>query len=34
VLSRLGVPSKSDVKELSRRVAELHKQVKAMQKAA
>jgi poly(hydroxyalkanoate) granule-associated protein len=34
VLNRLGVPSKQDVKELSRRVAELHKQVKLMQKAA
>lgn len=31
VLGRLGVPSKADVKELSRRVAELNKQVKALQ---
>ncbi len=33
VLGRLGVPSKADVKELSRRVAELNKQVKALQAA-
>lgn len=31
VLGRLGVPSKADVKELSRRVTELNKQVKALQ---
>jgi poly(hydroxyalkanoate) granule-associated protein len=34
VLSRLGVPSKSEVQELSRRVSDLQKQVKAMKKAA
>ena len=34
VLNRIGVPSKADVNELSRRVADLHKQVKAMKKAA
>ena len=34
VLSRIGVPTKADVNELSRRVADLHKQVKAMKKAA
>ncbi len=31
VLSRLGIPSKADVQELSRRVAELNRQVKALQ---
>ena len=31
VLSRLGIPSKADVQELSRRVADLNKQVKALQ---
>jgi len=31
VLSRLGVPSKADVQELSHRVAELNRQVKALQ---
>lgn len=31
VLSRLGIPSKSDIQELSRRVAELNKQVRALQ---
>ncbi len=34
VLNRIGVPSKADVNELSRRVADLHKQVKALKKAA
>ena len=34
VLSRIGVPTKADINELSRRVADLHKQVKAMKKAA
>ncbi len=34
VLSRIGVPTKADVNELSRRVADLHKQVKALKKAA
>ncbi len=34
VLGRLGVPSKSEVQELSRRVSDLQKQVKAMKKAA
>jgi poly(hydroxyalkanoate) granule-associated protein len=34
VLSRLGVPSKSDITELSRRVNELSRQVKSMKKAA
>ncbi len=34
VLNRIGVPTKADVNELSRRVSELHKQVKAMKKAA
>ena len=33
VLSRLGIPSKADVQELSRRVAELNRQVKALQGA-
>ena len=33
VLSRLGVPSKADVQELSRRVADLNRQVKALQGA-
>ena len=31
VLSRLGIPSKADVQELSRRVADLNRQVKALQ---
>lgn len=31
VLSRLGVPSKSDIQELSRRVSDLNRQVKALQ---
>ncbi len=34
VLNRIGVPSKAEVNELSRRVSDLHKQVKAMKKAA
>jgi poly(hydroxyalkanoate) granule-associated protein len=34
VLNRLGVPTKADVSELSRRVNELSKQVKLMKKAA
>ena len=34
VLSRIGVPTKADINELSRRVADLHKQVKAIKKAA
>jgi poly(hydroxyalkanoate) granule-associated protein len=34
VLNRIGVPSKADVSELSRRVNELHRQVKALKKAA
>lgn len=34
VLNRLGVPSKSDVNQLARRVDELHKQVKLLKKAA
>lgn len=34
VMGRLGVPSKADIQELSRRVAELNKQVKTLQKAA
>ena len=34
VLSRIGVPSKAEVKELSRRVTDLHKQVTALKKAA
>ena len=34
VLSRIGVPTKADVNELSLRVADLHKQVKALKKAA
>ncbi len=34
VLSRLGVPSKSDVQVLSRRVADLSRQVKALQAKA
>ena len=34
VLSRIGVPTKADVHELSLRVADLHKQVKALKKAA
>ena len=34
VLNRIGVPTKADVNELSRRVNELHKQVKALKKAA
>lgn len=34
VLGRLGVPSKSDVQALSRRVADLSKQVKALQARA
>ncbi len=34
VLSRIGVPTKADVNELSRRVADLHKQVVALKKAA
>ncbi len=34
VLSRIGVPTKADVNQLSRRVDDLHKQVKAMKKAA
>ena len=34
VLSGIGVPTKADINELSRRVADLHKQVKAMKKAA
>lgn len=34
VLGRLGVPSKSDVQALSRRVADLSKQVKALQAKA
>lgn len=34
VLGRLGVPSKSEVQELSRRVSDLQKQVKAIKKAA
>ena len=33
VLSRLGIPSKADVQELSRRVSELNRQVKALQGA-
>jgi poly(hydroxyalkanoate) granule-associated protein len=33
VLSRLGIPSKADVQELSRRVADLNRQVKALQGA-
>ena len=33
VLSRIGVPSKSDIQELSRRVADLNRQVKALQNA-
>ena len=33
VLSRLGIPSKADVQELSRRVTELNRQVKALQGA-
>ncbi len=33
VLARLGIPSKSDVAQLSRRVSELSRQVKAMQGA-
>jgi poly(hydroxyalkanoate) granule-associated protein len=33
VLSRLGIPSKADVTELSRRVSELNRQVKALQVA-
>lgn len=31
VLSRIGVPSKADIQELSRRVADLNRQVKALQ---
>jgi len=34
VLGRLGVPSKVEVQELSRRVSDLQKQVKAIKKAA
>ena len=34
VLNRIGVPSKAEVKELSRRVTDLHKQVTALKKAA
>jgi poly(hydroxyalkanoate) granule-associated protein len=34
VLNRLGVPSKADITELSRRVNELSRQVKSMKKAA
>jgi poly(hydroxyalkanoate) granule-associated protein len=34
VLNRIGVPTKADVNELSRRVADLHKQVKSLKKAA
>jgi len=34
VLGRFGVPSKSEVQELSRRVSDLQKQVKAIKKAA
>ena len=34
VLSRIGVPTKADVSQLSRRVDDLHKQVKALKKAA
>jgi poly(hydroxyalkanoate) granule-associated protein len=34
VLNRIGVPTKADVNELSLRVADLHKQVKALKKAA
>ena len=34
VLSRMGVPTKADVSQLSRRVDDLHKQVKALKKAA
>lgn len=33
VLSRLGIPSKGDIQELSRRVSELNRQVKALQNA-
>ena len=33
VLSRLGIPSKGDIQELSRRVSELNRQVKALQGA-
>ena len=33
VLSRLGIPSKADVQELSRRVTDLNRQVKALQGA-
>lgn len=33
VLSRLGIPSKADVQELSRRVSDLNRQVKALQGA-
>ncbi len=31
VLSRLGIPSKSDIQDLSRRVTDLNRQVKALQ---
>lgn len=34
VLSRLGIPSKGDIQELSRRVAELNKQVRALQQGS
>jgi poly(hydroxyalkanoate) granule-associated protein len=34
VLSRLGIPSKADVEQLSRRVAELNRQVKALKTGA
>lgn len=34
VLSRMGVPTKAEVNELSRRVTDLHKQVTALKKAA
>lgn len=33
VLSRIGIPSKADVQDLSRRVADLNRQVKALQGA-